>query len=85
MDRRGFLGKLIGGVAATAAVRTWPFRVYSFPPEPTVFDLPWPDEFFKNTPQFLRIAGNLYVNKPLMHCRITGITMPDDAEIEAYG
>lgn len=33
MNRRGFLGKLIGGVAAAAAVRTWPFRVYSFPAE----------------------------------------------------
>jgi hypothetical protein len=33
MNRRGFLGLLIGGVAATAAVRTWPFRVYSFPTE----------------------------------------------------
>jgi hypothetical protein len=31
MDRRGFLATLIGGIAATAAVRTWPFRVYSFP------------------------------------------------------
>lgn len=31
MNRRGFLGSLIGGVATTAAVRTWPFRVYSFP------------------------------------------------------
>jgi len=31
MDRRNFLRTLIGGVAAGAAVRTWPFRVYSFP------------------------------------------------------
>jgi hypothetical protein len=31
MNRRNFLGSLIGGVAAGAAVRTWPFRVYSFP------------------------------------------------------
>ena len=31
MNRRGFLTSLIGGVSATAAVRTWPFRVYSFP------------------------------------------------------
>jgi hypothetical protein len=31
MNRRGFLNSLIGGIAATAAVRTWPFRVYSFP------------------------------------------------------
>jgi hypothetical protein len=33
MNRRGFLGTLFGGVAATAAVRTWPFRVFSFPTE----------------------------------------------------
>lgn len=31
LDRRKFLGTLIGGVAGAAAVRTWPFRVYSFP------------------------------------------------------
>jgi hypothetical protein len=31
MDRRNFLQTLIGGVAGAAAVRTWPFRVYSFP------------------------------------------------------
>jgi hypothetical protein len=36
MDRRKFLGSLIGGIAATAAVRTWPFRVYSFPSDITV-------------------------------------------------
>jgi len=32
MNRRGFLG-LIGGVAAIAAERTFPFRVFSFPTE----------------------------------------------------
>jgi len=32
-DRRNFLGTLIGGIAGAAAVRTWPFRVYSFPLE----------------------------------------------------
>jgi hypothetical protein len=31
MNRRGFLQMLVGGVAATAAVRTWPFRAFSFP------------------------------------------------------
>lgn len=31
IDRRGFLGSLIGGVATASAVRTWPFRVFSFP------------------------------------------------------
>lgn len=33
MDRRNFFRSMIGGVAAAAAVRTWPFRVYSFPTE----------------------------------------------------
>jgi hypothetical protein len=33
MNRRSFLGTLVGGIAATAAVRTWPFRVFSFPAE----------------------------------------------------
>jgi hypothetical protein len=31
MNRRNFLGTVVGGVAASAAIRTWPFRVYSFP------------------------------------------------------
>jgi hypothetical protein len=31
MERRGFLKLLVGGVAAAAAIRTFPFRVYSFP------------------------------------------------------
>jgi hypothetical protein len=33
MNRRSFLKLSIGGISATAAVRTWPFRVYSFPSE----------------------------------------------------
>ena len=36
MNRRGFLGTLIGGVAAAAAVRTFPFRVFSFPAAPVI-------------------------------------------------
>lgn len=32
--RRGFLGMMVGGIAAAAAVRTFPFRVFSFPSEP---------------------------------------------------
>lgn len=39
MDRRKFLSTLIGGVAAAAAVRTFPFRVFSFPKEV----VPFPD------------------------------------------
>lgn len=34
MERRNFLKLIVGGVAAGAAVRTWPFRVFSFPTEP---------------------------------------------------
>jgi hypothetical protein len=33
MNRRGFLGLLVGGLATAAAVRTFPFRVFSFPSE----------------------------------------------------
>jgi hypothetical protein len=33
MNRRSFLKTLVGGVAGAAAVRTWPFRVFSFPSE----------------------------------------------------
>lgn len=33
MNRRNFLRTMIGGLAAGAAVRTWPFRVFSFPSE----------------------------------------------------
>lgn len=36
MNRRTFIGTLIGGVATAAAVRTWPFRIYSFPSELTI-------------------------------------------------
>jgi hypothetical protein len=39
MDRRKFLTSLIGGVAAAAAVRTFPFRVFSFPTE-----IVWPPD-----------------------------------------
>lgn len=31
MNRREFLSTLVGGVFVNAAVRTWPFRVFSFP------------------------------------------------------
>lgn len=33
MDRRSFLKMIVGGVATAAAVRTFPFRVFSFPKE----------------------------------------------------
>jgi hypothetical protein len=33
VDGRSFFHSMVGGVATAAAVRTWPFRVYSFPTE----------------------------------------------------
>ena len=39
MERRKFLKTLFGGLAAAAAVRTWPYRVYSFPTEIKEFGL----------------------------------------------
>jgi hypothetical protein len=36
MNRRKFLGRLIGGLAGAAAARTWPFRVFSFPAVPRI-------------------------------------------------
>jgi hypothetical protein len=36
MQRRQFLKTLIGGLAAGAAVRSFPFRVFSFPSVPTL-------------------------------------------------
>jgi hypothetical protein len=44
ISRRGFLGTVIGGVVAGAAVRTWPFRVFSFPSVPSIpFRLQFPN------------------------------------------
>jgi hypothetical protein len=38
MDRRNFLKMLVGGVATAAAVRTFPFRVFSLPSKPIRVD-----------------------------------------------
>lgn len=42
MERRGFLKLIVGGVAAAAAVRTFPFRVFSIPREIVI---PYPAMF----------------------------------------
>jgi hypothetical protein len=57
MNRRELFRTLIGGVAAAAAVRTWPFRVYSFPTEiaaPEDFDL---SEWEEKLTRFWSIQG----------------------------
>ena len=100
ISRRGFLGALIGGVASAAAVRTFPFRVFSFPTvvaEPT-FDLISSttladlredilyDNFFVDTPWMsrLRSYAELEASRPNGQTRITNIEVPTDEEIEAY-
>ena len=47
MKRRNFL---IGGIAASAAVRTWPFRVYSFPSQIITVD------FSAEKEKYIRLA-----------------------------
>ena len=44
MNRRGFLTSLIGGIAVGAAIRTFPFRVFSFPQEIQIVKTPLEDE-----------------------------------------
>jgi hypothetical protein len=39
MNRRSFLNLAVSGVATAAAVRTWPFRVFSFPSKPVAVPL----------------------------------------------
>jgi hypothetical protein len=52
-DRRNFLRTLVGGLAATAAVRTWPFRVYSFPTEVKVYKTFDMDYYVRNAMESL--------------------------------
>jgi hypothetical protein len=53
LNRRGFLSMLIGGVAAVAAERMWPFRVYSFPAVPKISRV-HVSEFGLLTPEMLQ-------------------------------
>jgi hypothetical protein len=48
MNRRNFFGLMVGGVAASTAVRTWPFRVFSFPTE--IKYLAFPGSFTRMDP-----------------------------------
>jgi hypothetical protein len=64
MDRRGFLKSLIGGVAAGAAVRAFPFRVFSFPAK-----LASPEEVYL-------AYWHLSMLRPNMNFRLTNVTSP---------
>lgn len=49
MNRRDFLGVIVGSVAVSTAVRTWPFRVYSFPSDVKSVNLGPPMRRFYDT------------------------------------
>jgi hypothetical protein len=55
MNRRSFFKKMIGGVAAAAAVRTWPFRIYSFPSQvkPIAIDFGYSAFSFGGLPMYV--------------------------------
>jgi hypothetical protein len=72
MNRRGFLGTMVSGVALGAAARTWPFRVFSFPTdvpqtflagEPLIVEAPKPIVMVRHrgysTAQFNICGGDL--------------------------
>src|SRR5258708_3464028 len=62
MDRRSFLQSLIGGVAGAAAIRTWPFRVYSFANDIKVVSTP---ELNKILHEFHKMPFILRSNAPI--------------------
>jgi hypothetical protein len=62
MNRRAFLGVMIGGIAAGAAVRTWPFRVFSFPTEIQIAE---PDFIVQPLYDFFMVASNMPRSSPL--------------------
>lgn len=82
MNRRGFLGAMVGGIATAAAVRTWPFRVYSFPAEPMAFsladlppvDAPLIDSLFGNSPWMFHIGDLVRVGVEKHLYKVTEIS-----------
>ena len=80
MNRRNFLRTLVGGVAASAAVRTWPFRTYFFPkeivvPELSLAGLPyWEDG--KHVGDFMGIQ-RVEVKQTVIHLGKEGIWQVD--------
>ena len=67
LSRRGFIGSLVGGLAATATVRTWPFRVFSFPSD-IVVSQPGTYAAIARTsyPLFMRSGTSVALCKDLM-------------------
>ena len=74
LSRRGFLGSLIGGVAAAAAIRTFPFRIFSFPEQIIISKVMHPHQ----------IITGMCMNGSLAQY-LDGVTRrPSREEIESY-
>jgi len=69
MRRRDFMSLIIGGIATSTAIRTWPFRVYSFPTE-IVIPSAWPAGFVS-----LELLQEAFKNK---HSPWGGLGGPND-------
>jgi hypothetical protein len=73
MNRRNFIGTLVGGLAASAAVRTWPFRVFSFPSKPV-----WPPGRFDYLD--MSLWGRNYTPAEVNAAGF-GLSIPENAKI----
>lgn len=68
MDRRSFLRGLVGGVALGAAVRQWPFRVFSFPSVCKVYtDEQLADAMNRITKKYIVLADEIFRPSPLFY------------------
>jgi hypothetical protein len=88
LDRRNFMRTMVGGLAATAAVRTWPFRVYSFPMEVKTYTVPQLDKYLKAATESLSrdIDLDLYTNGVgITQLRKAGIEIDRQTLYEALG
>ena len=76
MNRRAFLGSLIGGVAASAAVRTWPFRVFSFPSAPVLAP---PKLITESYREYYKRAAWLSANTPFNAALMRHLKVPSES------
>ena len=77
-SRRGFLRTMVGGVAAAAAVQSFPFRVYSFPQQPIVATLGEYNNYYSESSLDIKQAPLEYYSRGsigLLKARIRFSTM----------
>src|SRR5579859_3848029 len=62
MERRDFLHTFVGGMVGVAAVRTWPFRVYSFPSEIIIPDYTITRDWYAEVCELQRQVNEILAN-----------------------